>query len=479
MIGVLKDRKGRIVRDRYEVSKRSLDAGHDIIIFGQISDEDDQKHPERTVTFEEFSFIYKKLIDFFAANPEKLHNLRTSVKRILYAKHKIYGFENFSNAEHMKLAFNKKEFINLVHKNSDIAKEIADNSIILISEEGNIIESIKDSKYFSNGKGPLSHGKLIENGDKICIVSPVFSPPDELYREISSRWIPPSEIKSVHMVYGWLNPRRIKQAEKIWCEKITRFSYFNDYGEIRFINKAINEKIEQIVKATENAKVLIIGIITQDHIEILNRICNKFKNNNEIHIIVLLYKEPYFISKSIYNQKNTIVIYSSPKPDLVAAAKLLFGELPPKGVSFMPVSIPNKIHRQISPGEPVIPFNIPDTVQTKKEEEKEIPENGINIFLVIIGGVIGGLVIYLIPRGRLVWNSNSKTQYCIVDFFCCVLLGTATATIIAFLIPYINDVKLGPVNLTNIKFTAPILIIIGIIFGFIGPALWLNFIKKK
>lgn len=358
MVGILKDETGKIVHERHDIALNAYKAGHDIVIFGQISMEEDQKYPERTVTSEEFKKYYDKILEYFTNNRNEKENIKSSLKRILLKKAIVFGgSNNFNDLKKWKVNFDLNEYKKMVKHNKNLADKIIKESVVLISEEGKIIEDVQNSKYFSSNVGPLSKEYILKSGDKICLVSPVFEKPDRLYQAISKYWIPKSNIVLCHLIYGWRAPKWRKYAEKIWGEPVYRFSYSDSFGDPVFIEGNINRKINEINRKCRNCKVLVFGAREREHIKILEGVCRD-KRNNGILFLILLFKEPYFLSKDIYKKDNTIVIYSSSQESYDVITKILFGKYSPKGVSYLPISIPSLVHRQIVSGKKIEKYKL-------------------------------------------------------------------------------------------------------------------------
>lgn len=334
MMGALMSPQGRVIRTHEEVAIQALLAGHDIIVFGCISDRELPENPERTMTEEEFDAVFSKLVTHFLQDPDDLQKLREHVRRVLRAKMAVCGSDD---SETCGASFEPARFRAEVEKHRPIALDVARASAILISENGHAVGQIGDSKYFRPGKGPLNAGQAISDNDHVVIVSPVHYPPDALVDAVKRDWITADRLHIVPVLYGFSYDDR-KWAIDAWQQEAPVYSKTLKSGERVWYDDAINATVNDIVKAAEPARAVVMGVMNDEHIRMLERVC-KALGETDKQIIVLLYKEPYFLPRTIYEQRNVSVLYLSPLPSGSVGAELLFGHKSPKGAYDLPVPL--------------------------------------------------------------------------------------------------------------------------------------------
>ena len=341
MVGMLKNEDGEIIRDRIEVALKAYEAGTDVVMLGRISLHEDDDDPHSTVTKEEFLELYAAIFHYFNNHEERIEQLRDSVERIVRAKGRLYGFPNFQALDTWQVRFDTCSYKKMLKRNRTVAEQIARESVVLISEEGNLIYDIEDSSYFSNGKGALTKGSLIDGDDRIVLASPVFYPPDTLYKAIKKGWLRKKAVEDVRLIYGWRSPAALQKAERLWKEKAELLFEVDDLGEVLYNEEAIEKKAQEIITVSEGKKLLIVGVVTGAHARIVEQVCDHFKESKKIRIVILLYREPSVLPQRIYRQQNTIVLFLSPLPDMRTAAEVLYGKIRPKPVSYLPLAVPD------------------------------------------------------------------------------------------------------------------------------------------
>lgn len=429
MMGILKDETQEIVRSREDVARMSILSGHDLLIFGCISEKEHPELSERTVTEKEFSDIYRKLQDHFEGNPQSLALLRASASRVLLAKSRVFGLNRFNDHASWNIPFDRVGYRQLLDRNAAIASEIAEKSIVLITEDGRPIRRINQSKYFGTGRGPLNKNVIVESGDKVVLASPVFAPPDELYRIVSGGWLPADRLVTIRMISGWRGTDARKEAEKLWKEAILRYSTTDNFGKMTFHQDAIRQKADEIVNAASDAKLLIFGALVTEQIEILKVVCQKLlEREAATKIIVLMYREPYFLPPALFKQQNVTVVYLSRYPDAGATGKLLYGEIEPRPIGHMPVTIENLVNREKDAGievAPQKPENLPEQQPDAEKNPQPARPSWLGAFL---AGLAGSVFLYLIPRGRVRVGKNS--QYGRADIITIFAIGMATTLLV-------------------------------------------------
>lgn len=460
MAGILKDPQdpyGNNARTREEIAKKAYQAGNDILIFGQISSKQDQEIPKDTVTIDDFSSIYREIENYFAHDPGNVSSLKESVVRILEAKALYLGsLTALSDPKSWTPQYDESSYLQLLEEHKKVVLAIAQKSVILVSEDGLIINELSQSKYFGANKGPLCRDVLLVHpSEKITIVSPVFEK-DELSTEIKNDWISDNRIHVVHMVYGWITPDALKTASDLWGEPVELLVHIDkDTGKQTYDEEAINEKANEIIASSADSKVIVFGLLNLPQIKVLEKVCSAYAKDTKKIIVLLLRGEPYFIDRSLYEMRNTIFIYAPAFPDMSVAKDVLFGKLPLHPVSYLPVSIPGKVDRVGTLGAPIEPLE-PSSSPYRK------PENGTfwtsvsnllhsSFFLAISGGVLGALIFFFIPRGYLRWNVNAKGQCNIKDLFYCSIVGVTSGAFIGLLLPYLDSADIWGFKLKNLQ----------------------------
>lgn len=331
---------------RFEIIRRALESGTDIIMLANIDRIDNKEKPERTVTEIEFDAIYKRIIEYFSAEGKR-DLLRQSVKRILRQKTRFVKLDSFQQRSAWQPAFDEESFQKLRQNHSEIVKNMALNAVIQITDKGKFVNHPADSTLFGKGAGPLSENRLLlTTDDRLLIVSPVFKE-DTLSQYIKNHqnlWFPQININTELLIYGW-KKEALEDAAKHWnLSEVKRYSYQNYSGELIFLEDNILEKADQLASAATNAQAVLFGIVTEDQVKILEIFLNKVKN---IPVVILLSKEPYFLPGHIYEQKNVSVLFSPTLPDEKLAVDALFGKVQPKTIRYLPFNIPPKVEVKI------------------------------------------------------------------------------------------------------------------------------------
>ncbi|MGD2088965.1 MAG: hypothetical protein PVH61_22495 [Candidatus Aminicenantes bacterium] len=102
--------------------------------------------------------------------------LKEKVKRIIRAKIQIFcSLSNLCDMETWSKRLDESAYDRLLSQNKIEAEKMARASVVLISEKGNIINTIGDSNYFGPNKGPLKRDEILQGAnDKLTIVSPIY-----------------------------------------------------------------------------------------------------------------------------------------------------------------------------------------------------------------------------------------------------------------------------------------------------------------
>jgi beta-N-acetylhexosaminidase len=359
MKGILEDGNGNIVRTREEATIAAYAAGNDIIIYGWIEKEEPVGVPIGGISLKKFDEIYKKIIDYFKKN-ENRKELLERVKRIITAKTRIVNIEDFDKlSKWQESPYSDEDFLKLKENNEKISNTIAKDSMVLISESGNICNNINDSAFFRDGKGPLNSDQLLKSrSDKVLLVSPVFTK-DELTEAVLShekRWLPKEQIETIKLLwikYGWYEKEQLDDASRYWGVPLKPLAKTNSDGKLEFDQTLIEEKAREIEEKAKDKRLIVFGAADKDHIEVLKCLVLELKDTP---ILVLLFMEPYLLPREIYEKKNISVIFLSSIPNVRLAADLLYGKIQPKTAAYLPFSIPGLIDRSQNEGARIIPM---------------------------------------------------------------------------------------------------------------------------
>lgn len=363
------------VRARAEIARRALEAGSDVLLFGQLWLEEDDAHPERSLTPEEFHKIYLQLLADFRA-PERQEILKRSVRRILAAKARFAGFLAADlNARHTP--WDESAFRARYEENQKVAVEIVRRSAVVIREGGRTIDPLQSPSYFAPGKGPLSKGVLLGENDRLTVVGPAFRPPHAFYEAIvRASWLPREQIDQVPLVYGWRTAAKLAEASRLWGFPVERLSLQDDQGRPDFstTRDAIRRKADQILARSARSRVVVFGVLLREHVEVLREVFRRLDPAKRIVVVTFL--EPYFLlgpenSRDLFDRDNAIFLYTSPVPDPVFATRFLYGEPDwmPHDVSYLSILIPGIADR----GE-VFGAAIETETKTKELKKEDRPE---------------------------------------------------------------------------------------------------------
>ena len=485
MKGILKDETGNPFKTREEVTTMAYNAGNDIIIYAWIEKEKPKEVPIGGISLKEFDKMYKAILTYFKTDNEKKKKLSESVKRIITAKTRLVSIENFNEPSTWQTNYyNDKDFRELKNNNEETSKAIAQDSMILISEEGNPCNNIDESLLFRDGKGPLNDNRL-KSTDKILLVSPVFIK-DELTEAIQDHEKRLLQIETTRLLwikYGWYEKEQLDDASAsgAWETQLIPLAETDSAGDLIFKQDLIDKKVKEIVEKAKDKRLIVFGAAEKDHIEILKKLVTKLEN---LPILVLLFREPYLIPKEIYEKSNVSVFFLSPIPDMRLAADLLYGNIQPKTVANLPLSIPGLIDRSTSMGESIIPC--PDDICGKKDcftlpkPHKPpiwLPLLG-GLFWSLLSGLIGSVLFFVIPRGKLKWVKGNTSQYNMTDLCWTLMVGLAAAVIVYFLSPILIESNIWGIKAIFNKENPLSRYIFAVVLSFFSPAMWLKFIRR-
>lgn len=519
MIGILKSEPspsqptGYDTYTRRDAIKLAHEAGHDITILGHIYPDEKLEEEKwakirrkKPITRNQIKEIISDLLSLYKEEEEQ-KRLKECVSRILFQKAILFGHENFNKPANWRIDFVRDDYEKLLKSHCDTADKIFQGSVVLLSEAGNVRDNVKDFQFFDVDRGPLSQGSsLIVAGDKIALASPVHKKPDVLAEAIRSKakWL--DEVETVRMVYGFYSEEAKEQAEYEWpderieimrlldplgnfifCEDDIKRNHFpsieDDPGverriarlrvAARAVDQIINLKVEQIANVARGKKVLVFAIVTRPQIEIMERLRNHLENDLlHTHVIVLLFKEPYLLSRSIYKHPRITVLHLSAFPNLTRAADVLVGRITPKPAQFSALNAP-RIQISHGGGASLEPYPVKEIHQPTGDNDKQtkvvIPE----IVWILFIGMFGGLIFYVVPRQKLRWTTVGG-QYNVMELFWSVGTGLITAVVLAIIFPFIEEFEFFGITLRQGEGHARLVIVF--VLSFLVNAAWVRFV---
>jgi beta-N-acetylhexosaminidase len=351
-VGILKDADGR-VRTRGELAIEALEAGHDVLTFARLS-ADGTALPQRwssaaqgqqTMTITEFEGVVKEVIQYFAAS-NRLRSLRERVARVLTAKRAVFG-DAFTDPEAWMSAFNPATYQARVGEHAALAGRVAENSVVLITTNGAVANDTTPTRQFCAEDEVFE--PLLQKDRKVLLVEPAKFPESALLRELQRH--SEAQITWIPLINGWSDDERDK-ARVIWGRSIPVNGTTNALGQFRSDPVAIRARVDEITRAAAAASVVIFGVVTPDQAEILVRTAERLRDTK---LVVLLYREPYLLPAHLYLQAN-VTVFSLSALDPKLSASLLLGKLRPRPASYLSLTIPGVVRREIELGVPVQNF---------------------------------------------------------------------------------------------------------------------------
>ncbi len=344
---VLKDAAGRIVRTRAEAAIEALDAGHDVLMFARVT-KSGQSQLERgaSMSIEEFDTLVSRVIDYFRGR-DGIRDLRERVARVLTAKLRITAADQFKDTKRWMTSFNPVAYQELLDSHATLARAVARDSIVLITRNGAVVNDAQATHEYD--VADPSFAPPIARAERVVLAEPARRRDSPLLNELLRR--SGADVVRIPLIYGWPDTKR-DEARIEWERSVPINGYFDVMGQFRPDPDAIKARVDEIMRVAETAKTVIFGVVTPDQAEILARLCERLK---ERPILVLLYREPHLLPASVYLQRNvTVVSISGPDPKLTA--DFLLGELRPRPATYLALTIPGVLRRQIESGMPVLNF---------------------------------------------------------------------------------------------------------------------------
>jgi beta-N-acetylhexosaminidase len=359
-----------------QASKLAIDAGNDIVILAHFS-------PHSSFTMSSFENLFAYLLNQYAANHT---NIDQSVKRILLLKKAI---THSLDANLWEVPLEQLEHRLRKVENLDLAQEIADSSIVLLTQSGRTVSDIGASE-FSGKRAPL---KELSVDASILLVSSVYYPPDFLYEALQSEGIH-KDIENIKLIYRY-KPDDRNRGRVIWGEEIPR--WYQD-RQLRVMNEdAIDQKSQEIIEKATEKNLIIFSVARKEHVAILRRVSNALSDKK---IIVVCISEPYIVDEDILRRKNILCLAtaSGVEPSFRAVTKALYGELQPKPIGYVSVSIANRVDREANIGATIWP-----SVRDGDGCFKKISEWFFIVLLCVVASIIGAAVKILSTRKIETW----------------------------------------------------------------------------
>jgi hypothetical protein len=257
-----------------------------------------------------------------------------------------------------------------------LAQEIADASVVLVTERGRTISDVSGTD-FTNRSGPLKRVAVSGVSNKcILVISSVFYPPDLLVEELRNRR--QHEIVNVKLIYGY--PPNSSECIQNWGE------IYPDWT----MDATISEKAKQIVDKLSDGSIekdtpVIFSIVKKEHVKVLRKVLDSITDRQ---FIVLGLREPYLVDEDILARPNVTFITtgSGVEPSIKAIVKVLYGDLEPRPIGYISVSIGDegerRADRESDIGAPIIP------VMEKHPSIGEGVKQVIKWFFVGLGGLL-------------------------------------------------------------------------------------------
>ena len=495
MAGILKDADNRIIRERKEAAIAALEAGHDMLMFAFVRPEDDESHPERTLTADEFHIIYQALLSHYS-EPGKREELVEKVVRIIKQKTTLVPFDKFGDRDSWVEPLSLKKMAELRKNNAAIAQNIFRESVVLISERGRFVNNMNESRLYGNGEGPLRQNRILSDpNSELLVVTPVVKV-DDLTPAIVTHyrhWLAPGKVKMVPLVYGW-SCSRIEEAREYWRKQTGEAVSVDCYvrtledGSKKYEDDNIARKAAELYEKGKDKPLVIFGIVTPEQVKILQSYLAKSSAIQHQDVIVLVYTEPYLLPLEIYERRNVTVIELSEWPSARLTADALFGDkVTPKDVSYMPFSLRPRITRDTAIGHPIIAAATSAQPETKGKDGEPPPPPPppspppppeptlLGALLGTLFGACGGLAFFVLPRRRLRWAAELGSQYNLKDFSWSLALGGGAGVALYLLAPTLQSIKWGPFNLGTMGEPVVLYAVI-VLAGLAAPAAWLQFI---
>ncbi len=356
MLAVTMNAHQQHVRSRFDATRMALEAGTDMVMVAHIYGQEDTRHPERTMTTQEFAHYYRQLLDYFDATEERREILRRHVRRILLNKQRFIppAYDKARDST----GFPSLPVWSSRHEDEQFARSVAEQAVVLISARGKPVFHLEDQQLFHSNGGIVGD----QQSHDVVIASPVYKD-DELGDSLGRRLqdIGYARPSIVHMVYGYKSKDALAGASRRWGEKVERLYYTRSNGQRKYNDDAIQRKADEIVAAlsTKQQALLIFGMVTVAQGKVLEAVLKHRQLTQHVSdIIVLLYKEPYHLARTVYENPRVSVLSLPAFPDLRIAADVLAGSLSPKPVSYLPFNVPGMVDRARALGAPIVPLPV-------------------------------------------------------------------------------------------------------------------------
>ena len=288
----------------------SFEAGTDLIVLAHFCSPARERADncrEGETTADEVGNIVDQMETQFGNDTRDLDE---SVRRILRLKSRIFPDFNSRTVDAANVADRVRTNANL-----DTAAEIAREAVVLLRENGEAVQSLEDTRYFSGENGPLTG---VDTGERVLVASPVFTPPELLGSTIKTRYHVDTE--TIPLVYGWRNQHA--ERETAWPDAITGVD-------------ALKERLRDRAKG---AAAIIFGVMDREHAELLEDMLNY---TEDTPVFVFLGRQPNILPYPVlYDESVTTLSVGSNKPPSTSAiVSVLYGDVKPKTSQYVSVSV--------------------------------------------------------------------------------------------------------------------------------------------
>jgi len=227
------------------------------------------------------------------------------------------------------------------------AREIAAESIVALSDSGAEVSDVSRAPHFGASGGPLA---AVPVASTILVVSPVFRRDEftEQLRKVTTH----DFSKRIRLLYHW---GRIEDARQVLDGDSNDAVLIRQASTSGSFNEEDLEAAERkVVEAAKNgAQGLIFGLAHRAHARLLQRVIKALPT---LPTFVVSFREPYYVPQDVLQARNvvTLVAGSNISSSIEAVVRVLRGEVPPKPIDFVTVSVGDWVDRGRNLGAPVV-----------------------------------------------------------------------------------------------------------------------------
>lgn len=297
-------------RTLHDAVRLSFGAGTDLIVLAHFCSparERADNCPGGETTVDEVRNIVDQMQEQFDGDTRDLDE---SVRRILRLKSRIFPDFNARTVDAAVVADKVRTSESL-----STAAKIASEAVVLLRENGEAVESLEDTRYFSGENGPLTG---VDTGARVLVASPVFTPPELLGSAIKTR--SHIETETIPLVYGWRNQHA--ERKKAWPDAITEVD-------------ALKERLRDRARG---AAAIIFGVMDREHAALLEDMLN---HTGDTPVFVFLGRQPNILPYPVLYDENvtTLSVGSNKPPSTSAIVSVLYGDVKPKTFQYVSVSV--------------------------------------------------------------------------------------------------------------------------------------------